>query len=86
MTTRRLQTALREALIVAKESDPVGGGGSVMVSAQSKQSLKLHILDIVGHVYMHHHSLVAGPHYKIEDARVAIKVPESPSSLLVHPY
>ena len=69
---------MREALIVAKESDPVGSGG-VMVSAQSRQSLKLHILDIVGHVYMHHHSLVAGPHYKIEDARVAIKVTESPS-------
>ena len=45
-----------------------------MATAQSKQNLKLHILDIVGHVYMQHHSLVAGPHYKVEDARVAIKV------------
>lgn len=71
------QTALREALIVAKDTDPASGGGAA-VSAQSKQNLKLHILDIVGHVYMHHHSLVAGPHYKVEDARVAIKVSVAP--------
>ena len=57
-----------------------------MVTAQSKQNLKLHILDIVGHVYMQHHSLVAGPHYKVEDARVAIKVSVSLTSPPFYSY
>lgn len=65
----RFDDALREALAIA--SDP-GGGGTV--SATSKHSLKIHILNMVGHAYMQQHSLIAGPNYKLEDARVAIKV------------
>jgi hypothetical protein len=75
----RFENALNEVLMVAKEVDggqPTNTKSNVpaSVSQASREELKFHLLDMLGHVYMQHHSLDKGPNIQVEDARVAMKV------------
>lgn len=74
----RFETALREALLVAKEPEqpnPNGNNGVTISSTGSnnKELLKQHLLEILGPSYMTYHSVGQGPTLHLEDARAALK-------------
>lgn len=59
----RFDQVLEEALGVAKEGQP---------GSMSKEDLKYHIMEILGHAYMHLHSIGHGTHLNIEEARAVL--------------
>lgn len=59
----RFDQALVEVLTVAKETEPGKG---------SKDEMKAHVLDMLGHAYMHYHSIGNGPNIQLDEARAVL--------------
>jgi hypothetical protein len=59
----RFDQALVEVLTVAKEVEPGKG---------SKDEMKSHIMDMLGHAYMHYHSIGNGPNIQVDEARAVL--------------
>ncbi len=60
---KRFDQALIEVLTVAKEVEPGKG---------SKDDMKAHMMDMLGHAYMHYHSIGNGPNIQVEEARAVL--------------
>ncbi len=62
----RFDTALREMLMVAKDSEPEPG-------RRSEEDLKAHVMEMLGSSYMQLHSVGYGPSLHPDDATAALK-------------